>query len=171
MLMMYDVFMQTLTRAPIKVADEVFLVLASLHRRFQEREDFSVNEILEEARRLNLTGTLRTGFVTHVRQHSVANLPPAPGRYRTLFAVGKRRRLLLASDKTHPDRDGKRWPNPDEIPPEYGEWVTWAQQRFHSVRNLASGLAGLIALRGTGSSIWGNEPADQYVNRLRENWA
>ena len=162
--------MPTAIAAPLKVADEVFLVVAALHRTRPEREDFTVGEIMEQARELNLSGGLRPGVEIHVRQHSVANLPPNPGRYRTLYAVGKRRRLLAPGDPTHQERDGKIWPELDEIPAEFHDLVHWARQRFGMSIVRAAGLSELIGLRGTGRELWRDEPADAYVQRLRENW-
>ena len=42
--------------AIIKVADEVWVAMASLHRRYPDREDYSVSEIVAQAEAENATG-------------------------------------------------------------------------------------------------------------------
>ena len=89
----------------LKVADEVWIATALLHRENPKREDFSVSEIVARARRENITGELRPGVQVHAYLHCVANLPPKPGRYRMLYATGKSaRRLFRQGDDFHPDR-------------------------------------------------------------------
>lgn len=155
----------------VNVADEVFLVVADLHRLRPNEGDFSVREIIDHARQMNLTGTLRTGFEIHVRQHSVANLPPNKAQFRTLFASGKaRRRLLIPGDEVHPHRTGKIWPEPEAIPVQYRALLDWAKERFGELPLDVAPLSALLALRGSGRELWKDEHADQYVDRLRADW-
>jgi len=171
---MYNVCMRSDTQAHshVNVADEVFLVVADLHRRHPEADDFSVREILDHAKEMRLSDTLRKGFEIHVRQHSVANLPRNPGSYRTLYASGKaRRRLLRPGDEVHPTRTGKIWPEVSEIPEGYRDLVEWARRRFGREDLAATPLASLMALRGSGRHIWSDEHADEYVKRLRSDWS
>lgn len=170
---MYKEYMSPPVAKPrtIGVADEVFLVVADLHRLHPEVDDFSVKEIMDHQKLMNLAGTLRPGFEIHVRQHGVANLPPNPGRYRILFASGRaRRRLLLPGDEVHPRRTGKIWPEPDAVPAQYRGLVQWARERFGSSFIEAVPLRELRSLRGSGREIWQDEHADDYVRRLRQDW-
>ncbi len=67
-------------RQELKVADEVWLAAALLHKEHPEREDFRVAEIVERARKERLTPELRPGVYVHAVSHCVANRPPSPGR-------------------------------------------------------------------------------------------
>ena len=118
-------------KSQIKVADEVFIASALLHREQPEREDFTIREIVERAAKENLYGDLRPGVHVHASLHCVANKAPNPGRYRMLYATGTHtRRLLRASDDVHQDRSGKIWPDPTDIPGRYHELIEWAKQRY-----------------------------------------
>ena len=72
-----------------KVADQVWIILALLHRENPKREDFTVTEIVERARQEKISGELRPSVQVHAYLHCVANRPPNPGRYRMLYATGK----------------------------------------------------------------------------------
>src|SRR5262245_35934457 len=91
--------------AAVKIADQVWVVVALLHREHPERDDFSVDEILERARREPIAQPLRPGFHVHLTQHCVANRPPNPGRWRMLIesAPGSRR-LFRPDDAYHAAR-------------------------------------------------------------------
>src|SRR5664279_6600464 len=54
--------------AQVKVADEVWIVAALLHKENPDRSDFSMEEIMDRARREKLTDLLRPGFYVHVIQ-------------------------------------------------------------------------------------------------------
>ena len=115
----------------LKVADELFLAIALLHREKPERQDFTISEIVERAARENLYGELRPGLRVHASLHCVANRAPNPGRYRMLYATGDRtRRLLEAGDEVHPRRTGKIWPEPEDVPPQYRELIDCAKLRY-----------------------------------------
>src|SRR5271167_2381456 len=100
--------MPTVLSAPqVKVADEVWIIAALMHREQPSQRDFSVEDIMERARREKLTDPLRPGFYVHVIQHCVANRPPNPGRYRMLVETSSgRRRLFRQGDTYHPEREG-----------------------------------------------------------------
>ncbi|MCW5942579.1 MAG: hypothetical protein KIS66_10130 [Fimbriimonadaceae bacterium] len=158
------------TTVNLKVADEVFLVMADLHRRNPDREDFSVSEILNHASRLNLSGSLRPGVAVHVRQHCVANLPPNPGAYQMLFATAKaRRRLLLPGDVVHPLRGGKKWPNLHQVPSEHHDLVRWAIQRYEQPGPEPEAFQELLDLIGSGKGLW-PEGVDNFINGMRDGW-
>ena len=93
----------------LKVADEVWIATALLHRENPEREDFLVEEVVERAKKERLTGTLWKGVYVHVVQHCVANRLPNSGRYRMLDETAPgRRRLFPSGDIYHPEREGAK---------------------------------------------------------------
>jgi hypothetical protein len=163
--------MSTIT--DIRVADEVFIATALLHREQPDRPDFTVSEIVERAKKEDLTGELRPGVYVHASLHCVANKAPNPGKYRILYATGTRtRRLLRSGDDVHPLRDGKIWPNPQEIPPQFHKLIDWAQANFDSPSQAppSKWLNSVLELRGTGKDLWAGDDPDQYVRSLREGW-
>jgi hypothetical protein len=164
--------MPAITKSRLKVADEVWIAAALLHREHPEQADFSIEEIVNRANCENLYGALRPGVYVHAVQHCVANRVPNPGRYLMLFETADgRRRLFRKGDAYHPDREGaKVAPALEDLPPGYGKLLAWyhdwcAISRSEMVKNDP-----LLALRGTGRQIWSDEHADDYVRRLREGW-
>ena len=157
----------------IKVADEVWIATALLHRQFPNERDFTVGAIVERAKVEKMTGveTLRPGVQVHAYLHCVANKPPNPGRYRMLVETSKgRRRLFRPGDPCDPGRSsGKDIPRDDEIPPEYGALIDWYRSEYvaGSERQAADPI---LSLCGLGSELWGEGDADAYVRRLREGW-
>src|SRR5947207_13405806 len=117
--------------ASIKVADEVWIATALLHRENPKREDFSVSEIVARARRENLSGELRPGVQVHAYLHCVANVPPNPGRYRMLYETGNNtRRLCRGRDECHPERrGGKLPPSKESTPSSYQTSLDWHRAR------------------------------------------
>ena len=112
-----------------RVADEVWIATALLHRRRPDRDDFTVGEIVRQAEAEKVAaGPLRAGIKPHAYQHCVANKAPASGRYRMLFETSKgRRRLFRPGDPCHPRRkSGKDVPRDDEIPPGLPGAVRWS---------------------------------------------
>ena len=156
----------------IKVADEVFIATALLQRANPDREDFTITEIVERAKQENLFGELRPGVRVHASTHCVANRPPNPGAYRMLYATGLHtRRLLRSGDDVHPARNGKIWPDSEDVPPRYGELIEWAKRRFGKEGPRPTRwLDGVLRLHGFGRELWKGEDPDEYVRKLRENW-
>jgi hypothetical protein len=161
-----------LVKVEIKVADEVFLATALLHRENPDREDFTISEIVARVAKESLSAELRPGVRVHASLHCVANRAPNPGRYRMLYATGgRRRRLLRSSDEVHPQRTGKIWPDPDEVPQRYGKLIEWAKQRYGKGSPCgARWLDGIFQMRGMGKALWRGEDPDEYVRHLREGW-
>jgi hypothetical protein len=159
--------------SPVKVADQVWVVVAVLHREHPEREDFSVQEIMTRARREPITRPPRPSFHVHVIQHCVANRRPNPGRWRMLVESGSgRRRLYRPGDPCDPARDGARAvPEAGDLPAEYRDLLTWYHHVYVRPGAGAPGDDALLALRGSGRALWADEPADAYVERLRAGWA
>jgi hypothetical protein len=164
--------MDTLVEREVKVADEVWIATALLHREYPSRSDFAVEEIVERARREKLTDALRPGVYIHAQMHCVANRPPNPGRYRMLFETRHgHRRLYCASDPFDPRRNGsKTVPVAADIPEEYRPLLEWYREWCMGQSRPASRFASLLALEGSGKDLWGNENADEYIDRMREEW-
>src|SRR5438445_7455486 len=92
--------------ATIRVADEVWIATALLHRESPDAADFSLQEIKARLEREGLTED-RPGVQPHVSVHCVANRPPKGGKYRMLFETAPgRRRLFRPGDPFNVARDG-----------------------------------------------------------------
>jgi len=154
----------------LKVADEVWIATALLHREHPEREDFAEGEIVERARNENILGSLRPGVVVHVNTHSVANRPPSPGALRMLYETRRgMRRLYREADDAHPDRHGKILPRRDDIPEQYRYLLDWYEAEYaHAGKD--GWLSGIYEMIGAGKEIFAGEDPDEYVRRLREGW-
>ena len=159
--------------AGIRVADEVWIATALLHRQHPKRADFTVGEIVRraEAEKVTGEGRLRPGIQVHAYLHCVANRAPNPGRYRMLVETAKgRRRLFRPGDPCHPLRaSGKDVPDLREIPPAYGALLEWYRREYVGAKG-GQDDDPILSLRGMGKAIWANEDADAYVERLREGW-
>ena len=155
----------------IRVADEVWIATALLHRRHPDRDDFTAGEIVRQAEAEKVAdGPLRPGVQVHVYQHCVANKAPSSGGYRMLFETSKgRRRLFRPGDPFHPRRNsGKEVPHDDEIPPAYRGLIDWYRNEYTG--DGCREADPILSLRGLGKAIWADEDADAYVERLREGW-
>jgi len=161
-----------LSESKIKVADEVWIATALLHREQPAQHDFSVEEIVARAEREGLGGALRPGVYVHVVQHCVANRRPNPGRYRMLFETrpGKRR-LYRKGDAYDQAREGaKITPNPEDIPQALLGLLDWYREWCSGAAKTAPEADPLLSLFGSGKHLWADEHADEYVRRLREGW-
>jgi hypothetical protein len=156
----------------LKVADEVWIATAQLHKNHPRAIDFSVDEIVEQAASISSEEPLRPGVYVHAIQHCVANRAPNPGRYRMLFETGEgRRRLFRKGDPAHPDRaDSKVVPERGDLPSEFHELLTWYEDWSQQNAETSTANDPLIRLQGSGQQLWADEPADAYVERLREGW-
>jgi hypothetical protein len=162
-------------KSHVKVADELFLIVALLHREQPQKEAFTVGEILHRASTEGL-GSAQGSLRAHASGHAAANVAPdgRGGRYRMVFRQeDKRIRLLGPDDFVHPDRHQKFYPEPDEIPEKYHELLEWAKRRQEKGKGApvtSQWLTGLYELRGLGKETWKGVDADQYVKNLREGW-
>jgi hypothetical protein len=156
----------------IKVADEVWIATALLHRENPSRNDFTVKEIEARATREKVVDDQRPGVYVHANLHCVANREPKPNAYRMLYETrAGYRRLFREGDDYHPARKrGKTKPKPDEIPPCYADLLQWYEEWSKKGSLHQHPLEKLLALRGSGKHIWADEHADEYVSRLREGW-
>lgn len=164
--------MAVATKSKLKVADEVWAIAALLQYENPKREDFTIEEIMDRARREKLTDLLRPGFYVHVIQHCVANRPPNPGAYRILFETAPgRRRLFRQGDRFHPAREaGKITPSRQDLPTRFANLLDWYREwSSHSLQTPAE-QDPLLRLRNSGRKLWSDEHADDYVRRLREGW-
>jgi hypothetical protein len=163
--------MTTAIKQAVRVADEVWIVTALMHRENPDREDFTIEEIVARAKKEGIA-TFRPGVYVHVVQHCVANRAPNPGRYRTLFQTAKdRRRLFRPGDSYDPAREGSKvLPNREDIPAKYHSLLDWYNAKFASKRSVIKRTDPLLALRGSGRKLWEDEHADDYIRRLREGW-
>lgn len=122
-----------------KVADQVWAATALLHREHPAAADFSVKEILRRAEQI---GPYRPGLATHVSRHCVANLPPAGGAYRMLFATARGRRRLFRPGDRYDERraEHKVCPRAEDLPEELRpllEWYGWRQAASGEGESLA----------------------------------
>ena len=138
------------TQTTLKVADEVWIAAALLHRDHPDASDFAVEEIVRRAEREGLHKPLRRGVYVHVIQHCVANRPPNPGRYRMLFETGPGRwRLCRKGDSHHPDREGAKITPEREGPP---GWLQRPAQWYRDcsvATNNSSNKDPLLSFRGS----------------------
>lgn len=164
--------MKTKAKPKIKVADEVWLATALLHRENPSQADFTLNEIVERVANEGIIDELRPGVYVHAALHCVANRPPNPGRYRMLYETRpKYRRLFRLGDSYDPQREGSKIaPDADEIPLRYADLLDWYEKWSRSHREKAGESDPLLALYGSGKKLWADEHADEYVARLRAGW-
>jgi hypothetical protein len=160
------------SRTRIRVADEVWIAAALLQRDHPKHSDFTIDEILQRAAKEEIAGPIRPGVYVHIVQHCVANRPPNPGRYRMLFETSPgKRRLFRKGDSYHPAREGSKIvPNREDIPPGYGELLTWYRDWSDASAASSTQSDPLLALAGSGRELWADEHADEYVRHLREGW-
>lgn len=162
----------TSIRTQLKVADEVWIATVLLHREHPEDPDFTVEEIVQRAKREGISKPFRPGVYVHAVQHCVANRPPNPGRYRMLFETAPgRRRLFRKGDSYHPEREGgKIVPKREDVPRHYEGLIAWYENWSSVLATKAKDTDPLLSLRGSGKRLWADEHADEYVRRLREGW-
>lgn len=160
--------MTIIAKVIMKMADEVWVVTALLHKENPRKSDFTIEEILDRAQEEGFE--LRPGFRTHVLQHAVANRPANPGRTRMLFATDrKRRRLYRNGDLYHPDRsDTKTIPDWADLPSEYRILLDWYSSHFSRRKEASEESDSLLELVGIGRGVWKDEHPDDYIRRLRE---
>lgn len=162
----YNTYVGRLT-ADIRLADEVWIATALLHRERPGAADFTLKEIAARLVREGL-GDKRPGVFPHLSRHCVANQAPNGGRYRMLFETApSRRRLFRAGDPYHAKRDGgKIVPERDEIPVKYHELLDWYAREF-APDGSDDPLLGLAARH---TALWKGVDADDYVRQLREGF-
>jgi hypothetical protein len=154
----------------MKIADEVWIATALLHREQPNREDFTVKQIIARAQKENVTGELRPGVSVHAYLHCVANLPPNSAQDRMLYATGDNtRRLYREGDETHPKRKGKITPEPQAVPARYQYLLDWYRNEYAYPKQDAW-LRGIFEMIGAGKEDFAGVDPDEYVRQLREGW-
>src|SRR5262245_14143358 len=154
--------------AAIRVADDVWIATALLHREHPKAKDFSAKEIAERLAREGLSDHKRPGVDPHISVHTVANRRPNGGRYRMLFETApSRRRLFRAGDPYHPQREGgKTAPDRGEIPSKYHPLLDWYERDWAP----ATPADPLLALAARHKDLWKGVDPDEYVRQLREGF-
>ena len=150
----------------LKVADAVWVGTALLHQQTGRNEGFSTENIVESVRERRLTKGSYKSIWQHVNQHCVANRRPQPNRICMLTAEGKGyRRLFRPGDKIHEGRKGApTHPEWSVLPEQYQYLRNWYEEWIQMTAGETQDP--LLKLVGT----WKDEPADDYVAHLRENW-
>jgi hypothetical protein len=152
----------------IRVADEVWIATALLHREHPKAKDFSLKEIAARLAREGLSDEKRPSVYPHISVHAVANRPPNAGRYRMLFETAPlRRRLFRPGDPYHPGREGgKTAPERAEIPGKYHPLLDWYERDWAP----AASADPLLALAARHRDLWKTVDPDEYVRQLREGF-
>ena len=159
-------------RTDFKVADEVWVAAALLHREHPRQPDFTIEEILRRAEHEAGREPLRSGVYVHIVQHCVANRPPSPGRYRMLVETAPgRRRLFRTGDSYHLTREGsKTHPAPEDLPEKYRSLLDWYRKWDAAAAARRVDDDPILALVGSGKHLRRGEDPDEYVRNLREGW-
>lgn len=162
----------------LTVADAVWVGVALLHRRFDKRSQFSVDEIVESVVSNHLTDRALKTIKEHVRWHCVANRPARPNRSCMLYATrdpgdpgDTHRRIVLDCDvpRIHPDRRGApTHPAWEKLPKQYADLRDWYE--IERKKGSEQRIDPLLALAGTGRGMFGDQGADAYVHSLRDGW-
>ena len=160
------------SRVRTKVADEVWVAAALLHHKHPERADFAIDEIMQCAAQEAYGEPLRPGVYVHIVQHSVANRPPNPGRYRMLYETAPgRRRLFRKGDSYHPAREGaKITPEIEDVPSEHNDLIAWYRNWSATTPGKTGASDPLRIMREISKGLWAEENPDDYVRGLREGW-
>jgi len=124
----------------VKVADEVWIATALLHREHPDRDSFRVHEIVARADQEGLHQPRRPGVQVHAALHSVANKPPNPATYRMLVETPDGgRRLYRSGDPAHPARTGKVTPRREDLPAGYAHLLDWYESEYDLPAEVAAG--------------------------------
>jgi hypothetical protein len=157
-----------MTSTSLKVADAVWLALATLHRAHPDRISFTTAELTAEVRRLAPEVKPPT-IAAHISSHTVANTKP-DGGYRMLIRIDDNsRRLFRPGDPSHSGRNGKTKPKRSEIPAEFHDLLDWYEREYCS-NTPQQHDDPIEALWGLGREIWADTDADSYVESLRAGW-
>jgi hypothetical protein len=131
-----------MTITTIKVADEVWLATALLHRENPEAHDFSVAQIVQRAVQEGVSAEYRQGVQIHASHHCVAQKRPNPPstRHRMLTETARgRRRLFREGDDFHPERrTGKVAPDRQDLADRYHHVVDWYWREYSRRRQRSS---------------------------------
>ncbi len=118
----------------IKVADEVWIGCAFLHKENPQELGFSNSQIVDRIRQENIFGSIRPGIQIHISTHCVANTPAQPNKCRMLYKLPDgRKRLFKETDDFHESRqNGKTTPNTEDIPKKYLFLIDWYVSEYNN---------------------------------------
>jgi hypothetical protein len=155
----------------LRVADECWLALASLHRERPQQLSFPAREILDRVTQM-AHRPLRPGVQVHIYLHNVANLPPNSATYRMFYKLPDGTyRLFRPGDAHHAARRGKIKPELAELPREYHDLLAWYEQEYCRQAGAAPAASDpVLAMLGVGHELWSPEGGDAFVARERRNW-
>ena len=149
----------------IKVADEVWIVTALLHREQPYRQSFRVSEIVRRADQERLNGERRPGVQVHASLHCVANKAPNPATYRMLYATPDGgRRLFRQGDDSHPARNGKIVPERNDVPDAYRHLLDWYEREYSQQVPVVSPSKSLVESKAP--PYQADEPAQMDAPRI-----
>lgn len=156
----------------IRVADECWIALASLHRDQPDRSSFSASEILDRVKVEKVSPEFRAGILPHIYLHNVANLPPNSATYRMFYRTGEGTyRLFKPGDECHPKRRGKICPERGELPTDYQPLLDWYQRDYCGRTTRQNPDEDFVLqIRGIGEEIWTDVNSDEFVSSLRSGW-
>ena len=113
----------------VKVAAEVWIATALLHREHSDRTEWSIDEIVQRVEKEKLSPALRAGVRAQATLHCVANRPPNPAKLRMLYATSRsQRRLYKPDDPASEGRTGRITPLEEEVPEGYRYLLRWYEQ-------------------------------------------
>jgi hypothetical protein len=160
------------TLTELKVADEVWIATALLHRERPSQPDFSIEEIKWRAAQEAGPRGLRPSVYQHIVQHCVANRAPSPGRYRMLFETAPgRRRLYREGDPCHSERQGsKTTPQAESLSSEHVGLLDWYHDWCATSARQFAVEDPLLKLRELSKGLWTGVDPDEYVRSLRQGW-
>jgi hypothetical protein len=117
----------------LKVADEVWIAMALLHRSEPERHGFRSGEILERAEALHPGVPCRRGVQAHVSGHCVSNIKPSPNTLRYSFRnPDGTYRLYRDGDDSDPGRrKGRTTPKANALPESYQSLIQWYWSEYN----------------------------------------
>jgi hypothetical protein len=116
----------------ISTAVAVWIAVATLHRQYSTRYDFSSKEILLRIKEQDICDASKNTMAAHVSVHCVANNKPYPNKHRKLYRVSHGRyRLYRRGDYYNPERrNGQMEPDINELPDKYKDLIKWYQQEY-----------------------------------------
>jgi hypothetical protein len=133
------------------LADEVWVALALLHRRYPDRDSFSAKEVMDTARR--------------ERAHPDA---PHSARYRMLMKIkGGSYRLIRRGDKSA-NLKGRTAPNREDLPARYHALLDWYEHQYcRRTREPGDNDDPVLQMWCVGEERRGDEAGDAFPARRR----
>ncbi len=158
--------------AKLKLADEVWVATALLHREQPERPAFRGSKILRRAEQLHPGVPPRAGLNPHIYGHCVANAKPVSGRYRMLYREQSGSyRLFREGDDFHPNRPrGRTTPDGESLPRKYRHLLEWYDSEYNKQSPLRPEDDPILALEGVGAEVWRSlGGGDAFIKWLRSD--